>query len=386
MANIIEKINKIAVKFLQPLTPEETYILIIKEAKKLVGAEYGSIYLQQNGDLEKVYSSLPLLYKIKARKRGYTYKAFKERKSFVVDIEKVLKIHPRLKNLGIKSTIYMPLYYRNKSIGALSLDSMSNAHFTDEELDVLKLFGSMASLAIKKTQLYNEVKQALEVRDQFISLASHELRTPLTSVNGYIQMLYNSELAKKNTNEGLWLRNLYSESIRLTKLVSELLNINRVRGGKLEYIFKKVHMIEIVERAMSAVNFIHTNHNFFFSNSLQHSNDIIVGDYDKLVQVVSNLLDNAAKFSPNESRIGINLKVIDSSINLSIEDQGDGINKKDISKVFEVFYKGDHQKQGMGLGLYLCNDIIRHHQGIIEIDSRRTKGTKVIISLPRAKI
>src|SRR5690606_7915517 len=118
-----------------------------------------------------------------------------------------------------------------------------------KETDILKLFGSFASLAIKKNELYEETKNALEVRDMFISLASHELRTPLTSINGYIQLLH-SRKDKLGHSESKWINELYEESKRLTNLVRELLEVNRIKQGQLQFILRETKFSDIVTSAI----------------------------------------------------------------------------------------------------------------------------------------
>src|SRR5581483_6477884 len=173
MIPVLEKINNAAIHFLTPLTPEETYKAVIDEGVRLVNAEHGSIYLERDGLLHVVYTTWPDSDKIPIRKKGYTYTVFKTRKPAVLRIERLEKIHPDLKNMGVHATILIPLSYLNKSVGVLSIDSKQNEHFSEDELQILKVFGTMATLAIRKSDLYAQTKSALETRDLFISIASH---------------------------------------------------------------------------------------------------------------------------------------------------------------------------------------------------------------------
>jgi signal transduction histidine kinase len=382
--NILEKIDKAALLFLEPLNPEETYSTIVHEAIKLVRANYGSIYLADNkGLLEKIYSSIPYISKIKQREKGYTYQAYKSRQSFVVAGKQVYAAHPELKKLGTKSIIYIPLFNRRKSIGVLSLGSFHEPHFNEEEISALKLFGSLASLAIRNSQLYAETERALSIRDQFIALAAHELRTPLTSINGYIQLL-KSRSSKLGQTESRWIEELSWESYRLTELIRELLEINRVKSGQLQFLWKECHLKGIIHRAMTSFRFSHPGHVINFINQLEETPDTVIGDYDKLLQVISNLLDNAAKFSPTDKPISLILRSDTTKLIVEVRDQGKGIAKKDHHKVFEGFYKGlDNYKQGMGLGLLLAKFITDSHKGEIDLRSAINKGTTFEIKLPK---
>jgi signal transduction histidine kinase len=389
MENILEKINTAGVKFLAPLTPEETFATIASETKKLVSAEYVSIFLEKNGELERVYASEEELKKIKIRKNGFTYQCFVTKKPYVISTDQVENIHPRTKKLKIESTIFIPLTYKEKAIGVLSVDSLEKEHFTAKELEILKLFGSMATMAIRKTELYAETQKALEMRDLFISLASHELRTPLTSINGYIQLLH-SKFAGKDTSESKWVKELYSESIRLTNLVKELLEINRIKQGQLNYNFIECDLVKVINDAIERVQFIKEQRKINFISKVKEKNTIVIGDYDKLLQMVSAILSNAIKFSHNDTTILISLTQQKSTLILSIKDEGEGIKKEELTRIFEEFYKGSNslrnQKEGLGVGLLLAKHIVASHKGEIIIHSSEGEGTGVVIKMPLARL
>jgi signal transduction histidine kinase len=384
--NILEKIYKASLRFLVALTPEETYAAIVEEAIKLVDAKYGSVILEQEGELVRVFSSSPVAYKTKNRKNGFTYRAFSQRKVVVAHISETEKVHPELKAVGVKWTIFIPLSYQSKSVGVLTVNSAKDENLNQKELQTLELFGSMASLAIRKTQLYSETKKALELRDLFISMAAHELRTPITTIYGYAQLLHNKTLGS-NTVESRWVDELHAESYRLTLLVADLLEINRIRAGNLSFVLKECNLREIVDRGVKNFQFNHPGRKIIIKDDLSKKSDLVVGDFDKLLQVLINLLDNAVKFSSDETEVVINLKFKTPYLIMSVIDSGKGIDKKDLPRVFEDFYKGrDSSKEGMGLGLFLAKNIIDQHHGSITISSKVNKGTKVHIKLPRVKI
>lgn len=388
MENVLAQIHESGLRFLAPLTPEETYQTIAQEVKKLVKADYVSIYLEIDGELERVYTSTSKIEGIRIRQRGFTYKAFTSGEPSVINEKNLNKIHPEVAKLGVRSTILIPLIYKKKSIGVLSVDSKKSEFFSEKELNILKLFGSMAMLAIRKTQLYDETKKALELRDLFISIASHELRTPLTSLNGYIQLLY-SRMGKKDTPEANWVKELYAESNRLTGLVSELLEINRIKQGQLQYIFRETFMSEVVDKAVERRKFIDTDHTIIVQNKLKSHDDMVIGDFDKLLQVVNNLINNACKFSPKGAKIVISLTAQKNMLTIQVVDNGEGIDSADLPKLFQEFYKGANslreQREGLGMGLILSKHIVAAHKGKIDIRSEEKKGTVVEVKLPRVR-
>lgn len=386
MENTLENIYKSVLKFLEPLTPEETYATVVNEALKLVKAEFGSILLNHKGDLRRVYASSPLLFKIKPTKNGYLQRVFKSRKPMMASSNEIELINSDIKVIDGRSIIIVPLSYRKQSVGVLTAASYQGKIFTTQDLSVLKTFGSLASLAIRKTQLYSETRKALETRDLFISMAAHELRTPLTSISGYIQLLH-SKLADSNTPEARWIRELSAENTRLTNLVKELLEINRIKSGQFHYVWKECSLREIIGRAINNFRFTHPERKIIFDDCLESKTDLVVGDFDKLLQVVINLIGNAIKFSSISSDILITLKAYASLLSLSVEDHGKGITKEDLPKIFEGFYRGKNNSiEGIGLGLYLAKDITTRHRGSIGVKSKINKGTTFEVKLPQVKV
>ncbi len=384
---ILEQIYYSIQNFLEPLSSEELYKLIVDEASKLVKAEWASIHLlNDDGELVRVYTSNPLFYSVKPRKRGQLVKAFKKNTAFVADASRVVAVHPEMAEAGIKSILHIPLPYEHKSIGILVIYSQQTEHFSHEELEVLKLYGSVATLALKKTQLFDETKKALESRDLFISMAAHELRTPITTISGYIQLLKN-KFKGKGTTEAKWVEELSWESYRLTELVKELLEINKIRSGQFEYSWKEVKLRSLFNRAITIFKLTNPKRQLIVKDLVLAGKDpIIIGDFDKLIQAVNNVLENAAKYSNNDTPIFFTLKSRKYDYILEVKDKGRGISKKDLEKVFETYYRaGETQKEGMGLGLSLVKYIVANHHGEIKIFSKEGKGTRVEIILPKLK-
>jgi signal transduction histidine kinase len=384
MDNVLEKIYKAGLKFLMPLTPEETYKMVVEEAMKLVKADYGHLLLYKDNKLERVYASSPVFYKIKNRKKGFMFNVFKKRKPIQLELEDVVSIHPRLKELGVKSIIGMPVYNRNKSIGVLGILSMKKDAFKERETNLLKLFSPVASLAIRKAQLYDETVKALEARDLFISMAAHELRTPITTISGYSQLLY-SKFAGSDKPEARWVEDLSWETLRLTYLVNELLEVDRIKTGQFHYIWKECRFREIIRRAIVDFQFTHSDYKVVFEDNLGKGKDVIIGDFNKLLQLILNLLDNAAKFSSSDKAIVLTLGVKAGYLFLRVKDSGHGITKKDLPQVFDKYFRGKESREGMGIGLFLVRDIVKQHHGDINIYSKENNGTKVEIKLPITK-
>lgn len=383
MVDIIEKIYNSALKFLGPLSPEKTYEEIVKEANKLTGTKWGTIFLSSDEKLIKVFSTLPVELGAQPRKKGQTYKTFKTGKPSVLSSNKIDKGHPMYKK--VEMIAFVPLHYNNKPYGVLNL--FSNKKNTQQIKDnkSLRLFGTMASLAIKKAHLYAEKKEAIARRDLFLNIASHELKTPLTSIYVYSELL-KKKFGESPDPEGKWSRRLYRETIRLTNLIGELLSVDLAKTGSLGYLFKACSLSQILKRALNETQLVYPEHSLVFRVSDENDPHTIKGDPEKLMQVAINILGNACKFSQPGSVVIMSLEKNKKDIVLMVEDHGKGIQKKSLERVFEIFYKANSVKEGMGIGLYLVKKIVEKHNGKIKITSQLNVGTKVEIRFPEFKI
>lgn len=380
--SLYEKIYTSSLKLLSHKNLEDLYATIVREAKKLIRARHGTILIVENDELKRVYASSQFFYRIRPRKRGYTYRAYKNQRPYLISRENSVKLHPELINHNIGSDIGTPLIYNKKTIGVMCFFSPEKKEFTKDDLAVLRIYSKAVALIMKNMQRYEYTQKALDERDLFISMAAHELKTPLTTVSIYSQLLLRKDTETKYSDTQIKMK-LSNEIRRLTNLVNELLQVNQIKSGTLQFAFKKCDLCSVVEGAVTSFENIYINHPVHFKNELKNRYCYINGDFDKLFQVITNLLNNAAKFSPEYSPIDIVLKYEDSRYVLSVTDYGPGIRKKDLSRIFERFYKGNKQeKDGLGLGLYLVKNVIDKHEGSITVSSKLKKGTTFTITLP----
>lgn len=385
--NILQTINQSAFKLLASQSLEELSETIVEEAKELVGANFGSIYLLGKHKLEIIYTAHPTLQRVTLNKKGYVEKSFRTRATILLNQKEIQGIDPRIEELNIKSLIILPLSYKTESIGILIIYSLKENYFTEKQLSILKLYTSMVSLAIIKTKSHEETKKALEIRDQFISVASHELRTPLTSIHGYIQLLHN-KLAKKNTVEGRWVKSLYKESVRMTNLVKDLLDVNRIKQGQFAYSLSEVNSREIIEKVIRQYGVYNSEREIVLEDKITDQQYHVIGDSEKLRDMFAALLSNAVKFSKPHERVIVSLTHTPRNIIIKIKDFGKGIPKNDLERIFEGFYKTSYSEsqEGMGVGLMLARHVVRYHRGKITINSKEGQGTIVTVALPRIKL
>lgn len=382
--DILEKIYKAGLKLLDPLDLPPLYETIAYEAVKLVKGDEGRILLREGDDFTLAYGFPEIAKHIKVRKKGFAYRAFTKNEAFLVDMSKYPSVHKDLSKRGVRSILFIPLAYKKETLGVLVVQSYTDKKFSDRELDVLKLFGSLASQAIRRTQLFDEVKKALDTRDMFISMASHELRTPLTTISGYVQLLQLK--IKEDGNTKAWMGELSKEVDRLSQLVKELLAINRIRAGTLQYTYKESRIQEIVDRSVKTIEFGYPGKKIVLENKLKRD-DVVIGDYDKLLQVMNNILENAAKYTPQGKEIKLTLCERNNQLRIIVKDKGIGIPQRDLPDIFKGYVQGkNHTREGLGLGLFLAKSIIDKHNGDIIVKSKERKGTTVEIRLPKVNI
>lgn len=371
-----------SLKLLTHLTLEQTYKVIVSEAVSLVQGAGGSVILAERGVLKRVYASDPIIKTINPQRHGRTYKSYKNKKIMTLTRNQIISVHPEFSDIKITSYILIPLINRGNSIGVLSIYKNNKSNFSSREIDLLQIFSPMASMAIRKAQLYSALNKAVETRDLFLSMASHELKTPITTIYVYLQLIQRN-MKKNKKFDPDWIQTLLDEMVRLTKIVDELLELSRIKSGKLVYNYSEVNIEEIIKRALMNFKAGHKN-KIIFKDELRNKDKVLIGDFDKLTEVIINILDNAAKHSPKNIPIQISLSSDENQLIVEVVDSGKGISQKEIKRVFEGFFKTlDNTKPGMGLGLYLSKQIIDAHRGKIKIMSKIGHGTTVYIYLPR---
>lgn len=381
---LLKNIYLSTLAFLRPLNLEERYKIAAQEIVRIAGADHASIFLgDKTGELTRVYSNVPEATQTEPRSKGFAHKSYVNGKLYVVSPKILRETHLSLYKKGVKSLVLVPLSFNNITIGVIALQYHTSVEFNEKAIDTLNLFGSLISLGIRNSQLYEQTKDAVESRDLFISLASHELKTPLTTISAYTQ-----QISKKINNRQIPTEKsveiLKAEVRRLKHMLNELLEIDQIKTGQLSYNWKIINITHIVKRALINFKFSYPGYKVLIDSSLQRVDRILQGDDEKLIQVITNLLNNSAKFSSKDTPIVLTLGATKNDIAISITDYGKGIRKSEQNKVFTEFFKAkDNLKEGMGLGLYLVKGIVERHQGTVTLQSRLNKGTTVTLKLPK---
>jgi PAS domain S-box-containing protein len=235
-----------------------------------------------------------------------------------------------------------------------------------------------------------DIKKLEERKDDFIRMASHELKTPITSINGYVQLLLNiyeeqNELkiqsAKATVRSSL--HTIAKQVAKLTRLISELLDLSRIESGKLDLHKTEFRLGDMVEEIGQEIRHTTSRHAIIIHNNFDGS---IYADKDRLSQVLVNLFTNAIKYSPNADNIQVYVDGNDRNVSVKVRDYGIGIDKENHDKIFERFFrvqgKSEQTFPGFGIGLFIASEIIKRHNGAIFVDSKKDHGSLFTITLP----
>lgn len=222
-----------------------------------------------------------------------------------------------------------------------------------------------------------------ERKDTFIGIASHELKTPLTTVKGFTQLL-KRQLRRLGLGDQLTTLNKMEEQINaLNRLVSELLDVTKIQAGKLEYIWTEVDLDKLIKGVAESCLQGGVQHSIKVSGSVRHP---IIGDKAHLEQVFSNLITNAMKYSPKARKIEIWKGSNEEKVVVKIRDYGIGIPQQDMAHIFDRFYRVDGIRNksidGLGMGLYIAQEIVEHHGGKISVESKEEEGSTFYVELP----
>lgn len=227
-------------------------------------------------------------------------------------------------------------------------------------------------------------RQAEELKSTFISVISHELKTPVALIKGYVSTLRREDASwdRQITDDSL--KVIEEEADRLTVLIDNLLDASRLQAGALAINLSDIAIDKLAQRIVNRFQTqtsIHT-----ISTDFEDNFPIILGDEDRLSQVLSNLISNAIKYSPKGGKIEISGRVKSDYVILCVSDQGPGIGASDLPFVFDRFYRSDDVSKttkGAGLGLFLARAVIEAHGGRIWVDPKPGDGARICFSLPR---
>ncbi|MBK8794035.1 MAG: HAMP domain-containing histidine kinase [Holophaga sp.] len=290
--------------------------------------------------------------------------------------------------------LLVPIRREETVIGVLLLESRESGRYTEDKLEFLSRLMDHASIAIANARLYAEVQEANKAKSDFVSFVAHELKNPMTSIRGFSDLLAQGVVGPVNENQANFLATIRSNVERMATLVTDLADVSRIEAGRLSLDFAAVEIGLVVDEVIRSLSRQIEDKKQVLDLQLPAGLPSVWGDKIRLIQVVTNLISNAYKYSPPEGRITVRAEAADNIwgegsprvIHLAVSDTGYGISPENQKKIFEKFYRSDDQKvrdaPGTGLGLNITKQLIELQGGKIWFESEFRVGTTFHIIVP----
>lgn len=258
----------------------------------------------------------------------------------------------------------------------------------DLAISDMKLQGETKYFAL--VQDITQRKESERLKGEFVSTVSHELRTPLTSIRGSLGLVLGAMSAELNDKTKQLLTIANNNTERLLLLINDILDLSKIEAGKLDFSFKELSLVPFLQRMIESNHGYAEQHHVAYELDLQLSGAMVYADENRLGQVMSNLMSNAAKFAPDSSKVLITLARKNRKIRISVTDYGHGISDSLKPKIFQKFTQGDasdtRKVGGTGLGLSITKLMVEKHNGTIDFVSKEGVGTTFYFDLPELMV
>ncbi|MCC6177574.1 MAG: GAF domain-containing protein [Chloroflexi bacterium] len=297
-----------------------------------------------------------------------------------------------VRSLDVRSVMRVPLVARGRVFGVLTfLSTRPGRRYGPSELALAEDLGRRCGVAVDNARLYAQSQEAIRARDEFLSIASHELRTPLAAIKGYAQNLQRAQVRGRLDDERLRraLQAMDDATNRLVTLVSDLLDVSRIRTGQLPLRIEPLNLTAAITSLAERYEQQLGDHHTLVVETPDRPS-WVDADAGRLEQIVTNLLENAVKYSPGGGTIRLTLENGPGGALLQIRDDGIGLPADSLESIFQPFGRAANATQrslpGMGLGLHICRTLVERHGGRVwAVSDGEDRGTTFGIWLPPAQ-
>jgi PAS domain S-box-containing protein len=291
-----------------------------------------------------------------------------------------------IRELGVRSYMSVPLRAHNRTLGVLSFVAGDSGRRYDAlDLQFVQDLASRAAMAVENARAYEEARRANRLKDEFLATLSHELRTPLNAILGYARMLKSGMVNPERLPRAVEI--IHKNAVALTKIVEDVLDVSRIVSGKLRLKTQTLDLAPVLAVSVETVQPAAEAKGIALHGVMEPGPSQVVGDPDRLQQVMWNILSNAVKFTPSGGAVTVRLEPADGHVDIVVTDTGVGIAPEFIPHIFERFRQGDsrfaREFGGLGLGLAIARHIVEMHGGTIEASSEGLgKGSTFRVRLP----
>ncbi len=284
-----------------------------------------------------------------------------------------------------KAEAIFPIYDQASLVALLNIDAQEENAFDETDIMVLQTLATYVSIAVSNARLYAKAQDALRAREEMLNNVSHELRTPLTIIRGYAELMIEGLVGELNEDIRVVAETILDQAKHLSHLVDQLVTFRKVERESI--VTEPVYFSEWLRHVVSTWSPMLNESGLNLVWEIPNQLGVIQGNTNYLLEVMNNLLDNARKFSPENTTITVRAWRDGDSVYVSISDEGIGVSPEKLPRIFERFYQVEgginRRFAGMGLGLALVYEIITRHGGNVWAESEgEGKGLTVTFTLP----
>ncbi|MBT3391281.1 MAG: GAF domain-containing protein [Chloroflexi bacterium] len=285
---------------------------------------------------------------------------------------------------GQPAQYIVPLIHAEKIIGALAV--LHPQGFSQSSQEFIQRLAGRAAVAVENARLYQAVEYANEAKSQFISIVTHELRIPLTSIKGYNDLVRQGVVGEINEQQLSFLNIISNNVERMSTLISDLSDISRIERGKIHLDFSQFELRERMAETLTSLSHKLAEKRHKLHTHIPDDLPQVYADPSRVIQILTNLVSNAWKYTPEGGEITINAKAQDERVRVEIHDTGLGISEEDQEKLFTQFFRSEspevREQIGWGLGLSVTQRLVEIMHGKIGFYSQLGAGSTFWFTLP----
>jgi len=287
---------------------------------------------------------------------------------------------------GIRSSLTCPLITMGKPIGFVFFSSIEPNTYRDAHVELFVEIAGHLAVIVEKGRMYQQLLELNELKSRFLGMAAHDLRNPIGVVRGYVRLLTDEILGSVPENQRGVLTRVDSACQRMLSLIDDLLDITAIEQGQLTVRRRPTDLAELLRNCHTANELLARTKEIELVLELAGKLPEVVIDPDRIQQAINNLLDNAFKFSERGTRVTISAQLNDDWVRISVADQGPGLQRRDLPKLFLDFGRATSRptagERSTGLGLAIVKRLVEAHDGKVGVHSEIGIGSTFFISLP----
>ncbi len=294
------------------------------------------------------------------------------------------------KNHRTRSLLVVPIMRDERVIGVIDLESTEPDYFSKDDVSFVKLMSNHAAMAIENAYLFDQVRVANDAKTEFMNVAAHELKVPMTSIKGYAKLMKMGAAGGLTDKQTEFLGVIGNNVDRMARLVTDLLDVSRIEADRIRLELSQFLIQDVIDEVVSSLRTQIDNKNLNLSIEVDNTLPELRADQGRIIQIVTNLLSNAYKYTPENGAIWVSAESHsvegEPGISVTVGDTGYGMSEEDQAKLFTNFFRSADEnirnEPGTGLGLSITKKMIETHGGELTFESELGKGTAFTFTLP----